>query len=154
MTHVRMILERLKGKNLLLFNIQLVLSWMAFAILCWEGVQYYKTCMAKEVVSEMYVWTSLYFHPVESSMLNYVVICTLLGVCALLVYIIKQRISQFLKKELASANPILLVASASISIVILLHVFWQSSPMIEMLETAFLASLPFIIIACLALYRY
>lgn len=149
-----MILERLQGKNLLIFNIQLSLSWMAFGILCWNGVIYYKNYVAKESGSEMYMWTSIFFHPVESSGLNYVVVCALLGVCALFVYIVKKRMSQFLQQELESVHPLLLVASASLSMAILLHAFWRLSSMIAIIESAFLCSLPFIIIAGLAIGRY
>jgi len=102
----------------------------------------------------MYVWTSIFFHPVESSGLNYVVVCTLLGVCALFVYIMQKRMSQFLQRELESVHPLLLVASASLSMAILLHAFWRLSSMIAIIESAFLCSLPFIIIAGLAIGRY
>ncbi len=149
----RITLQCLHGKNVLLFYMQLALSWVAFGILCWNGVMYYKKWMAREAVSEMYMWTSIFSHPVESSGLNYVVVCILLAIIALLVYVLKQRMTQFLKRELASVNPILLVASASLSIAILLHIFLQPSPRIKVLESAFLILLPFVIIASLELFR-
>jgi len=150
-TFTKGILERLYGMNVMLFCIQLFLSWIAFGIFCWNGVLYYKKWITRESVSGLYLWTNIFFHPVESSTLNYMFVCVLLGASALFIYVMKQRLNQFLHKKLASVNPILIIMSAIFTIAILLSVIYQSSPRMVILESLFLSLIPVIIIIVLSI---
>jgi hypothetical protein len=109
-------------KKFILFYMQLALSGVALGILAWHVVTYIKI----RIVGSMYFlypWTYIFFHPIESGLVNYLFLCVVLGMCGLVIYIFwNKRTVDFINGKLKKTNPIILFISIIFSVFSLLTV--------------------------------
>jgi|GEM_PF-1968086 len=111
----------LHQRRIPLFGLQLCISAAALGGLAWKLVTALKNQMMGPLGSGLYPWTRIFFHPVDSGLLNYMGLCVVMGLCALFMYILwNERTLRALDQRLEQKHPLLLVTYVAISLVALL----------------------------------
>jgi hypothetical protein len=69
-----------------LLGAQILLSSIGLGLFLWNGINLLKIQLFGEKDFGLYPWTFLFFHPIESSLINYLSLAFLFGICAALLY--------------------------------------------------------------------
>ncbi|OPY79187.1 MAG: hypothetical protein A4E65_01972 [Syntrophorhabdus sp. PtaU1.Bin153] len=114
------LLNVVKQNQLILLEIQLVLSSIALSVLCWTAVSYYKRAVVVHTAPVLYPWTQIFYHPVEGNLLNYMALIVMFGFFGTLAYILKRDRSElFLEQNVRRASPLAAGGSVCLSAIIL-----------------------------------
>jgi hypothetical protein len=109
--------------RLRLFKVQVLLSFFSFGVSIWKLVTLVKGLLLKNYDFEIYFWAYPFFHPLESSLFNYIFTGIAVGICGICFYFLDNKTRrEFIKKKVAlkklSVLPLLIL-----SLLILLAVF-------------------------------
>jgi hypothetical protein len=111
---------------------------MALGILSWDLTTFIKIKVWGKTPVALYPWTYIFYRPIEGNLLNYLVVCLVLGACGLFVYGSKNWIRiERLKGSLQRRSNWWILLPAFLSLYILGSLFIKVSP----LETRILKSL-------------
>jgi hypothetical protein len=111
----------LQGRRVLIFYVQLCVSATALGRLTWKLVSVLKNRMMSPLDTSLYPWTAIFFHPVDSGLFNYIALCLVMGLCALVLYILwNERTLRALDQRLERKHPLLLLGYVALSLVIFL----------------------------------
>ena len=69
-----------------LMGVQILLCGIGLGLFLWNGINLLKIQLFGEKDFGMYPWTFIFFHPIESSLINYLSLALLFGICAALLY--------------------------------------------------------------------
>ncbi len=147
--------ESINRRRLLLSCAQLILSAVSSAMVGWLAVRYYKVLTDRGADLKLYSWTYPFFHPITSDGLNYLVVCCMFGVFALLAYFLKsRRVEFFLLRRCDSVNPHVLEISVGLSLLLLFQsLIWPGS-ILALYGFGVVASIPFVILSFSVMYDY
>ncbi len=98
--NVQNFIEVIKDK-LLLFGVQLILSFFALGICSWNAVSLLRKLLLTDYDFEVYPWVSIFFHPMESNLAHYMFLSINLGLYGLFVYLIINKKNTELIRHLA-----------------------------------------------------
>ena len=139
-------------KIALLFGVQMAMSGLGLAVLCWLSVTLVKARLLFGLKSKAAIWTYIFYHPVKSSLFNYFALCIALGVYGILCYLLANHKNIELIKNRTRENyagvligafgsvlcliPMLFIHFNSLRILLALAVF--ISPFLSLLKPALL----------------
>ena len=140
------LIQFLQEMRLPLWYIQLFISFVSFGIVSWRLTTFYKVWVIGERESALYPWTRLFYHPVESDQLNYLVVCLAVGICGVLFYFLKnKRTLNFLKIKAENFRLEVLPLALGSSLALI----WGSScfpgSRLSLLGLMFVSGFPFLI---------
>ena len=133
----------LAKNKIALFSAQLGLSGVALGALSWVTTSSLKLLLLKSSQPDLYPWTRIFFHPVVGNLVNYIVVCAVLGSCAMLVYLLRTQKVLALIKRGADMLPFpVLITALLLSGVLLLSLFSISSASGRLLVSAVVMCMP------------
>jgi hypothetical protein len=71
----------------ILLKLQILISTIAFSILSWRLAGALKISLFDYLGTKLYAWTKVFYHPHESTLLNYLLLCIATGLYSLFIYI-------------------------------------------------------------------
>ncbi len=123
--------------KMFLLKIQAAVSGFALGIAAWKTATFVKQSLLSNYdFGKTHQWLNIFFHPMDSGLLNYVFLCTVLGLCGLLMYVFMGRQNiEHLRDRLEKVSPPLIFVLLICSIILLV----------------FMAVLPISVSLCLSL---
>ena len=130
--------------KVLLFGTQLMLSATALGLFLWSLTTYIKYRIVSQISLELYDWTYIFFRPVKSALINYLVACLIFGVGGLILYLWKNRLRLERWQDVGTKIPLpLLLFSLLVSIGLLASLTWTGSRAWIMFKAFFVFCVPF-----------
>ena len=130
--------------KVLLFGTQLMLSATALGLFLWSLTTYIKYRIVSQISLELYDWTYIFFRPVKSALINYLVACLIFGVGGLILYLCKNRLRLERWQDVGTKIPLpLLLFSLLVSIGLLASLTWTGSRAWIMFKAFFVFCVPF-----------
>ncbi len=88
------------------FDIVVVSSGIMVGSLSWNVATLFKSWLLKKYNLSLYPWTDIFYHPHESSLINYIFLCICMGIYGLIIYLVIDR------KDAVSTNTKAIPATA------------------------------------------
>lgn len=133
--------KSLLKNSLFLWVFQIVASASGFGFSVWFGTEYVKRLTAGSKHFDFYPWTYLFFNPMVSSRLNYMVLCLVFGIVGLLIYLVwTTPMATQIKKRMVETPPLFLLLSITFSGIMLAAALYF--PRLNLSGSALVAGVP------------
>lgn len=100
----KQVIKTLKN-NVFLCKMQFLVSGIALGVFTWNAVTFIKSIFLADYQFTLYSWVYIFFHPVESTLLNYFFLCIALCIYGVLVYFfLNQKKIKYLENKLATIS--------------------------------------------------
>lgn len=119
--NIQHFIETIKDK-IFLFGVQLILSCFALGVCSWNAVSLIKNILLTDYDFEVYSWAYIFFHPTENTLINYIVLCIILGSYVLFLYLIINKKNTELIQNLAQGRSLysyLILFGSAISLILI-----------------------------------
>lgn len=132
-------------ENFLLFKVQLLIYNFILVAIVWNIASFIKINILSDYIPKLHPWTAIYFHPLESNLLNYLFVCIVIGIVSFITYaLINSHNKELVKNKIANKNIVVVLLSISL-ISLLLLPFLSILQRIIMYSIILFLPLPFLI---------
>lgn len=99
-----------------IFNLNIVLSGCVLGLFTWKVTSLVKSIILKQYHLNLNEWTSIYYHPNDASLFNYIALCIVMSIYGLVSFVkIQTNVFHYVRKKLKTLSnqfPLLSVSSA------------------------------------------
>lgn len=128
-----------------LFYIQVFISFIGLGICCWNLINFIKIRLLGTKDFGLYAWTFIFFHPVESGLINYLIVASIFGVMGIAIYLARNYWTRKIEYLIEGVQVFKIIFFLIVSLILLGSIFIQYSIKWNILKSFFIFIIPFFI---------
>jgi hypothetical protein len=137
-------LKHVINRPVILFIIQMLFSITSFGLFIWGFVQYLKRYFISELA--LFSWTDIFYHPFDSNMINYIIVCIILGFLWMLIYFFANgRVPKWFLDKIAGIKETHLIVFIAVSMGLVLLVAVSNSLKLQIVCSFIVTIFPLIL---------